>query len=138
MLLANFFYDDLHINNAKDQKERPMNALYYHNPKCSKSRAGLGFLQDKNLNLTIKEYLKVPLFSEELLELFSFFDNDPTTLLRKKEDLYKELGLDNKILTLKEWAEVLIKHPQLLERPILKIGNKAAIGRPTENFLTIL
>jgi len=115
-----------------------MNAVYYHNPRCSKSRMGLEALNQKNISLTVKEYLKEELTVAELLALFLALKKPAIDVIRKKESLYKELSLENKDLTEKEWAEIIVKNPVLLERPILLKGDNARIGRPTEDLFDII
>ncbi len=118
-----------------------MSNIYYHNPKCSKSRAGLDLLNQKGIDFTIKEYLKEPLSSTELAQVFNKLNMLPSQVVRTKEDIYKELDLANKTLTDQEWIQVIIDNPKLLERPIFVTDNSAVIGRPTEeleNFLNTL
>ena len=112
--------------------------IYYHNPKCSKSREGLKLLQSKKVSFQIKEYLKEPLSKEELKELFQKLVLNPKDVVRKKEQKFKELNLDEKSLNIDQWIEILQNHPILLERPILMSSQKAIIGRPTEKLLEIL
>ncbi len=111
-----------------------MQYKYYHNPKCSKSRQGLEFIKKLNIDFTIKEYLKEELSSPELLSIFSKLDMPTDMAIRKKESLYKELGFDKRSLSNQEWAEVIVKNPSLLERPILVGQIVAKIGRPTEQL----
>jgi arsenate reductase len=119
-----------------------MSTLYYHNPRCSKSRQGLEILNEKGLDFEIVEYLKTPLKKKNLIQLFEnlaisegqFKDK----VIRTKEAAFKELELSKQDLTVDQWAELIIKHPILLERPILNHGNKAIIGRPPEDLLKII
>lgn len=109
-------------------------AIYYHNPRCSKSRQGLQLLQEKGLDFTTKEYLKVGLTSQELSKIFKMLDQVP---VRRKETTFKELALDQEP-TLTEWAQIIADNPILLERPLLVLGQKAVVGRPPEDLLSIL
>lgn len=113
--------------------------LYYHNPRCSKSRQGLNFLKSKNIIPEIKEYLKEGIAQNEFLELLSALELLPLQgVIRVKESLFTELGLKGKMLTDNQWAKIISENPSLIERPILKVGNKAVIGRPAEKFLEII
>jgi len=112
--------------------------IYYHNPRCSKSRQGLALLEEKNVTPTVKEYLKEGLGETELDALFTRLGKEPLEVMRKKETVFKELGLKDKDLSRKEWLKVISENPVLLERPILDTGTKAAIGRPPEDLLTII
>jgi arsenate reductase len=66
--------------------------IYYHNPRCSKSRQGLAILEDNKVDFRIKEYLKEPLKQNELKELAAKLKNG-TLPLRKGEAVYKEMKL---------------------------------------------
>lgn len=115
-----------------------MSMLYYHNPRCSKSREGLKILEDSNKKFTVKEYLKEPLSKKEIKELFKKLDKEPLEVIRTKETVYKELDLKNSQLNLDQWATTISENPVLLERPILVKGEKAVIGRPPEQLKQLL
>jgi len=115
-----------------------MSITIYHNPKCSKSRQTLDLLEEKGLTPTIIEYLKNPPTAEKLKEILSLLKISPRDLMRKKEDEYKELGLKNPELSDEELIGSMVKHPILIERPIVLANGKAALGRPPEQVLNIL
>ncbi|MEK9629955.1 MAG: arsenate reductase (glutaredoxin), partial [Nitrospinota bacterium] len=112
-----------------------MSITIYHNPKCSKSRQTLGLLEEKGLKVTIIEYLKNPPTAEKLKEILSQLKMSPRDLMRKKEDEYKELGLNNSDLSDEELVDSMVKCPKLIERPIVLANRKAALGRPPEQVL---
>ncbi|MAE59668.1 MAG: arsenate reductase (glutaredoxin) [Halobacteriovorax sp.] len=109
---------------------------YYHNPRCSKSRLGIDFLNENNIEFEIIEYLKTGVSEKDFLEIVQKSGLKPLEgLVRTKESLFKDLGLKGKNLTDKEWAKVINENPKLLERPILVTKDQAKVGRPTENLL---
>ena len=110
----------------------------YHNPKCSKSRQTLKLLQEQGINPVTIEYLKNPPTVEKLKEILSLLGVSPRDLMRKKEDEYKELDLANSKLSDKDLIDFMVKHPILIERPIVLANGKAALGRPPEQVLDIL
>lgn len=110
----------------------------YHNPRCSKSRASLEMIQAKGITPTIIKYLETPPDKQQLTELLGKLGLQAEQIVRKGEALFKELGLGDKTLSNEEWIDVLAEHPQLIERPIVVNGNKAAIGRPIEKVIDIL
>ncbi|MCO4794485.1 MAG: arsenate reductase (glutaredoxin) [Bacteriovoracaceae bacterium] len=112
--------------------------IYYHNPRCSKSRQALALLEENNVTPKVKEYLKEGLKTSELDGLFKRLNKEPLEGMRTKETVFKELGLKGKELTRKEWLKVISENPVLLERPILDNGKKAVIGRPPEDILTVI
>ncbi|MCF8060391.1 MAG: hypothetical protein K9K67_13905 [Bacteriovoracaceae bacterium] len=107
-----------------------------HNPRCSKSRDSLKILEESGKPYKIRNYQESPLKREELTELLEKLDAEPSTILRKKENLISDLGLD--IDSEDKCFEAIINYPQLLERPILIDQDKAIIGRPPENILNYL
>ncbi|MGG5872588.1 arsenate reductase (glutaredoxin) [Pseudomonas peli] len=110
----------------------------YHNPRCSKSRSALQLLEDRGLTPTIVRYLETPLSAEQLQELLGQLDISARQLLRTGEEEYKTLGLNDLQLTDAQLIAAMVSQPKLIERPILVVGDKAAIGRPPENILEIL
>ena len=109
----------------------------YHNPKCSKSRETLTLLREHGVEPEIVEYLKQPPTAAEVVELIGKLKLDPHALLRTKEEPYKRLKLSPKS-TEAQVAKAIASEPVLLERPIVVVGKRAAIGRPPENVLEIL
>ncbi len=110
----------------------------YHNPRCSKSRQTLELLQSKGLEPKIIEYLKKPPTPKELDEILKKLKLEPQDIVRDKEEVYEKLGLKNKKLNRAELIEILVKHPVLIERPIVVKDEQAALGRPPEKVLEIL
>jgi arsenate reductase (glutaredoxin) len=115
-----------------------LSVTIYHNPKCSKSRQTLELLGAKGIPPTIIEYIKIPPTAEKLKEILSQLGITPRELMRKKEDIYKELDLGNPSLSDKDLIDLMVEHPILIERPIVIANGKAAIGRPPEHVLDIL
>ena len=109
----------------------------YHNPRCSKSRSALALLQEKGVHPHIIEYLKDPPTKEILRAILRKLGMKPEQLVRKNEDAYKE-RYAGKALSDEQWLDALAKNPILIERPIVVKGNKAVIGRPAENVLSLL
>jgi len=110
----------------------------YHNPRCSKSRQTLQLLQENGIKPNITEYLKTPPGRTELADILQMLGMEPRDLMRKKEQEYKEAGLDNPELTRDQLIQAMIDHPRLIERPIVISSGKAALGRPPEQVLDIL
>ena len=110
----------------------------YHNPRCSKSREALAILQAKGCEPEIVLYLETPPTAKQLKALLEKLNITARTLLRKTEDAYKELGLSNEALAESALIKAMVSNPKLIERPIFIHGNKAVIGRPPENVLSIL
>lgn len=115
-----------------------MSVTIYHNPKCSKSRQTLELLRSKGLKPVIIEYLKEPPDKTTLQMILRLLKLKPQDIMRKKEDIYKKLGLGREDLGDDALISAMVKHPVLIERPIVLANGKAAIGRPLENVIKIL
>ena len=110
----------------------------YHNPRCSKSRATLALLQERNIEPEVILYLQNPPDASTLLELCALIGCPLSEVVRTGETVYRELGLGVNTLTDAELAEIMVSNPVLLERPIVVSGNGAVVGRPPENVLKLL
>lgn len=110
----------------------------YHNPRCAKSRQTLALLEQRGIKPKVIEYLETPPSATELKHLLKLLEMPARELLRTKEDEYRQGKLDDLSLSDSEIINAMVKHPRLIERPIVVVGNKAAIGRPPENVLKIL
>lgn len=115
-----------------------MSIEIFHNPRCSKSRATLALLEERDLQPNIRLYLENPPTSEELNGILAKLGISARQLLRRGEAEYKELGLKDTTLSDAALVAAMVSHPRLIERPIVLADGKAAIGRPPENALTIL
>lgn len=109
----------------------------YHNPRCSKSREALDILQNQNVGYTVVKYLDEPLSVDELRKIIKRLGIPPSDLIRKNESIWKE-NYKGKELSDEQLINLMIQHPQLMERPIVINGNKAVIGRPPQHILDIL
>ncbi|WP_418636933.1 arsenate reductase (glutaredoxin) [Winogradskyella sp.] len=109
----------------------------YHNPRCSKSRQGLSILEASGKEFEIIKYLEKELTSKELLSIISKLGIKPMDLIRKNEAIWKS-DYKGKTLSDQEIIEAMLKHPKLIERPIVINEDKATIGRPPENILNII
>ncbi|HWP94851.1 MAG TPA: arsenate reductase (glutaredoxin) [Gammaproteobacteria bacterium] len=110
----------------------------FHNPRCSKSRAALELLRAHGIEPRIVPYLDTPPDVDTLRELLRLLDMAPRGLLRRNEEIYRRLGLDDPALTDEMLLAAMAEHPVLIERPIVIANGKARIGRPPEAVLDIL
>ncbi len=113
-------------------------AILYHNPRCSKSRAALELLQQRGIEPQVLRYLETPPDAEQLRQLLRQLGLTPRQLLRSGEDEYRSLGLDNPALDDDQLIAAMLSHPRLIERPILVVGERAVVGRPPERVLELL
>lgn len=109
----------------------------YHNNRCSKSRNALAILEKSGKKFEIVKYLEDNPTKPELLEIIKLLGIKPIELVRKNEAIWKE-NYKGKTLSDSEIINAMLTHPKLIERPIVIHNNKAVIGRPPEQILTIL
>jgi arsenate reductase (glutaredoxin) len=109
----------------------------YHNPRCTKSRATLALLQEHGAEPRVVEYLRTPPTAAELEAIVAKLGIGPEQLVRKGEELF-QASYAGKTLTDAQWIEAMVKHPILIERPIVVSGARAVLGRPPENVLALL
>lgn len=83
-------------------------------------------------------YYTEPLSKKKLTELLRKMNLKPRDLLRKSEPVYKELGLAEDKFSDSELIALMIENPDLIQRPIVERGDRAVLGRPTENVRELL
>ncbi len=108
-----------------------------HNPRCTKSREGLQFLQSEGLQPEEILYMDHPLSAEEIKTILKKLGIPAIDWVRKNEAIFKE-EYKGKDLTDDQWVEAMAKHPKLMERPVIINGSIAVIGRPAENIRKVL
>lgn len=110
----------------------------YEKPTCTKCREMNRFLQDHGVEFSKVNYYIEPLTKKKLAELMRKMKIKPRELLRTSESIYRELGLGKGEFTDDEIISLMVKHPDLIQRPIVERGNRAVLGRPTENVKPLL
>jgi arsenate reductase len=111
--------------------------LLLHNPKCSKSRATLGLLEERGVAFQTRLYLENPLGQEELADLGQRLGKPALEFTRSKQAEFAHASLDASSPEAEIFA-AMAAEPILMERPILIRGKRAAIGRPPEDVLLLL
>lgn len=95
-------------------------------------------LRESGVSFEKVNYYVEPLTRKKLTELIRKMNLKPRDLLRKSEPIYKELGLAEDKFSDSELIALMIEHPDLLQRPIVERGDRAVLGRPTENVKELL
>jgi arsenate reductase len=109
-----------------------MKAKIYHNPMCGTSRKTLEILRDSGFDVWIHEYLKNPPSRDELDRLYDRAGITPREGLRAKEPLADELGLTRPDVTDDEVLDAMVRHPILINRPIVETDKGVRLCRPQE------
>jgi len=95
-------------------------------------------LKESGKPFTAINYYEQPFTKSQLKALLKKAKLTPRDVLRTKEDVYKDLGLAKKALSDDELVDLMIKHPDLIQRPIVEKGEKALMARPAETLKAIL
>jgi arsenate reductase len=112
--------------------------IVYHKPTCNTSRKVVKMLTEKEADFEIINYYDTPFKKTELEDLLKKMKMKPSDILRKKDKIYKELDFKNKKYTEVEILNLMIKNPDLIERPIVQKGAKVILARPPESIDKIL
>ena len=112
--------------------------VIYHNPRCSKSRAALALLRDRGVEPEVVEYLETPLDADTVRGLLGALGMSARDLLRSSEAPYRELGLSDSSLAEDDLIAAVAAHPILMQRPVVRRGDRAVVGRPLERVADLL
>ena len=110
---------------------------YWHNPRCSKSRAGLALFEENGLTPQVRLYLQDAPSLAELKTVQSALGLPVIKMMRAGEKMFRELGL-HKDSAPADLLAAMAEHPILIERPIAITGDRAVIGRPTEALAALI
>lgn len=110
----------------------------YQKPTCTTCRQAVQVLKDSGKPYTAINYYERPFTKSQLKTLLKKAGLDPRDVLRTKEEIYQELGLGKKQLSDDELLDLMVKHPDLIQRPIVEKGNHAILARPADSIKTLL
>lgn len=115
------------------------NIQIFHNPRCSKSRAALALLEERGLEPEVVAYLDNPPSRETLLGLLRMVGGEAAQFVRTTDAKFRDAGLSlASDADAEAVADLLSAHPEVMQRPIVVVGDRAVIARPPENLLELL
>jgi len=115
-----------------------MSIVIYQKPTCTTCRQVHAMLKDSGVDFNAVDYYVDPIPKPRLLELLKKMQMAPRQLLRTKETIYKSLKLGDRDLSDDEIVDLMVKHPDLIQRPIVENGARAILARPAERLKEIL
>lgn len=110
----------------------------YQKPTCTTCRQAVQLLKDSGKPFTTVNYYERPFTKSQLKALLKKAGLSPMDVLRTKEAVYKELGLAKKQVSDDELLDLMVKHPDLIQRPIVEKGDKAMLARPADRVKKLL
>ena len=115
-----------------------MDVIIYHNPECGTSRNALAMIRNAGIEPHVIEYLKTPPARALLEQLITRAAISPRDLLRAKGTPYAELGLEDPSLSDEQLMDAMMKHPVLINRPLVVSPRGVQLCRPAEKVLDLL
>lgn len=111
----------------------------WHNPRCSKSRAAMALLDEAGAEVTERRYLDDAPTEDELRRVLAALGREPWDIARTSEPVARELGMKDWPKDRDRWIEAMVRHPILIERPIvIAPDGRAVLGRPPEALRRLL
>ena len=115
-----------------------MKITVYQKPTCTTCRQVHAALRDAGVDFDAVDYYTDPLTKKQLQDLLRKMNVPARELLRTKEPIYRELRLGERERTDAELIDLMVKHPDLMQRPIVEKGSRAILARPAERLKEIL
>jgi arsenate reductase len=115
-----------------------MTIVIYQKPTCTTCRQVYAALKESGVDFEAVNYYTDPIPKAKLKELLKKMGIPARGLLRTKEDIYRKLKLAEKDLSEAELVDLMVRHPDLIQRPIVEKGSRAILARPAERLKEIL
>ena len=112
--------------------------IMYEKPTCTKCRQAVKFLKERKIDFERVDYYKEPFTKQRLKELLMIAKLSPRDVLRTSEKIYRKLGIARKDYSDDKLIELMVRYPDLLQRPIVVKGRRGVLARPTENLEELL
>ena len=110
----------------------------YHKPTCTTCRQAVQLLKESGTPFTAVNYYEQTFTKDQLKKILKKAGLSPKDVLRTKEDIYKELGLAKKELSDDALLDLMVKHPDLIQRPLVVKDDRAMLARPAETVKKLL
>ena len=115
-----------------------MKIVVYQKPTCTTCRQVHAALKESGVDFDAVDYYVDPIPKEKLLELLRKMKMTARELLRAKEPVYRTLRIAERYLSDDEIVDLMVKNPDLIQRPIVEKGSRAILARPAERLKEIL
>jgi arsenate reductase len=115
-----------------------MDVVIYHNPQCATSRNVLGLIRNAGVEPHVIDYQKFPPTKTLLRQLLGRAGMNVRAILREKDTPYKELDLDDASLSDEALVDTIMRHPILINRPLVVTPKGVRLCRPSETVIDLL
>ena len=115
-----------------------MKITVYQKPTCTTCRQVHAALKESGVAFDAVDYYVDPIPKTKLRELLRKMGMSPRELLRTKEDVYRQLRIGERDLTDDQIVDLMVEHPDLIQRPIVEKGSRAILARPADRLKEIL
>lgn len=115
-----------------------MKITIYQKPTCSTCREAVKLIQASGQPFTAVNYYEHPFTKTQLKGVLKKAGLSATDILRTKDDIYKELGLAKRKVSEEELLDLMLKYPDLIQRPLVEKGARAMLARPAETVTQLL
>lgn len=116
----------------------PPRIVVYQKPTCTTCRQVHAALKESGVDFDAVDYYTDPISKTKLKELLRKMGLSPRDLLRTKEDIFRTLKLGERDVSDAELVDLMVTHPDLIQRPIVEKGSRAILARPAERLKEIL
>jgi arsenate reductase len=110
----------------------------YQKPTCTTCRETVKLVQTSGAEFVAVNYYETPFTKSKLSALLKKAGLKPTEVLRSKEDMYKKLKLAQKDLSASALLDLMVKYPDLIQRPLVEKGEQVILARPAETVKKLL
>jgi arsenate reductase len=112
--------------------------VVYQKPTCTTCRQVHAALKESGVDFESVDYYVDPIPKAKIVELLRKMKMRPRDLLRTREPIYKTLKIGESPLTDDDILDLMVRYPDLIQRPIVEKGSRAILARPPERLKDIL
>ncbi len=115
-----------------------MKIVIYQKPTCTTCRQVHAALKERGVDFDAVDYYLDPIPKDKLIDLLRKMAITPRALLRTSEGIYKTLKLGERELSDDAIVDLMVAHPDLIQRPIVEKGERAILARPADRLKELL
>jgi arsenate reductase (glutaredoxin) len=126
------------MRDEETMTKQPAIITIYQKPTCSTCRDAVKVVAQSGRPYKTVNYYQTPFSKAQLKALLERAGLAPKDILRTKEDIYRELNLAARQLSDDQLLDLMLKHPDLIQRPLVQKGDRVMLARPAETVKRLL